>query len=201
MSDLPLIDAEEAGASAQHWNPPQLDATPRRNGKSPPTAAHLEALEQAAWDEGYQRGRREGEAAARKTAETKIDHLRALIAALDRPLQADRDAIAETLCQLTVALARTLTENALTLDPRSLAPLAEKALEMLGESRTPVTLRVSPVAADALAYLVESRDDWRIEADPALGPADVCVDSQPVSVDGRLSTRLAQWVADWQASA
>ena len=40
-----------------------------------------------------------------------------------------------------------------------------------------------------------------IEADPALGAADVCVDSQPLSIDARLSTRLAQWVADWQGRA
>lgn len=201
MSEFPFIEADEVAARATHWNPPQLDPAPKRNGRAPPTAAHLEALEQAAWDEGYQRGRREGEAAARKLAETKIDHLRALIAALDRPLDVDREALTDTLCQLTVALARTLTEGALTLDPRALIPLAERALGELGESRAPVTLRVPPVAADALAYLVEHRDDWRIEADPALGPADVCVDSQPVSVDARLSTRLAQWVADWQASA
>jgi len=191
------------GAEQVHqWQAPQLDRPdPRAARKSPPTAAHLEALEQAAWDEGYQRGRKEGEAAARKAAEPKIDHLRLLIAALDEPLAADRVRLTDTLCELTVALARTLTEQALALDPAALKPLADKALAALGESRTPVTLRVAPAAAAALSALVDQPAGWRIEADPALGAADVCVDSQPLSIDARLSTRLAQWVADWQGRA
>ena len=59
----------------------------------------------------------------------------------------------------------------------------------------------APAAAAALSALVEQPAGWRIEADPALGAADVCVDSQPLSIDARLSTRLAQWVADWQGRA
>lgn len=202
MSDSHSLLDDELLSHAQHWQAPQLDRPdPRAARKTPPTAAHLEALEQAAWDEGYQRGRKEGEAAARKAAEPKIDHLRWLIAALDQPLDTDRIQLTETLCQLTVALARTLTEQALTLDPAALRPLAEKALSEIGEQRKPVTLRVAPAAAAALSALIEHPSEWRIVGDASLGPADVCVDSQPLSVDARLSTRLSQWVADWQARA
>ncbi|WP_029889697.1 FliH/SctL family protein [Polycyclovorans algicola] len=202
MNDHATPFEAESPEQIHHWQAPQLDRPdPRAARKSPPTAAHLEALEQAAWDEGYQRGRKEGEAAARKSAEPKIDHLRLLIAALDEPLAADRAQLTDTLCQLTVALARTLTEQALMLDPAALKPLADKALAALGESRGPVTLRVAPAAAEALKQLVETPSDWRIEADPTLGAADVCVDGDPLSIDARLSTRLAQWAADWQARA
>ena len=123
MSEPATPFGTDGAEQVHHWQAPQLDRPdPRAARKPPPTAAHLEALEQAAWDEGYQRGRKEGEAAARKAAEPKIDHLRLLIAALDEPLAADRAQLTDTLCQLTVALARTLTEQALALDPAAQSP-------------------------------------------------------------------------------
>lgn len=188
-----FIDAAEVG-DARHWQPPTLE----RGTGGPPTAAKLEALEQAAWDEGYKRGREEGRAAAREAAQPQLQQLTTLLSALEQPFDAEAETLTEALAALALEIAQRLTLNALTLQPEALMPIARQALAMLGEHSGPIQLRVPPAAFEALRALEqEPALQARVSADAALGPADVGVDANPVSIDARLTTRVQQLMAGW----
>lgn len=186
------FDAAEA-SDARHWEPPQLDAS------RPPTAAKLESLEQAAWDEGYKRGREEGRTGARETARPQVQALEAVIDALDRPLVRDADQVAEALSELALQIASRLAATQLTVHPEALRSIAQQALALLGEQRAPVRIRVAPTDLEAIRALTEDAAvPARLVADNNLSPGDVMVDSNPLSVDARLATRVQQLAAEWR---
>lgn len=193
--DAGFIDAAEVG-HAQHWHPPALD--PGRG--APPTAAKLEALEQAAWDEGYKRGREEGRTAAREAAQPALQQLTQLIASLDKPFTREADTLPEALSQLALAIAQRLALQVFEQQPEALLPVARQALAMLEEQASPVHLRAPPAALEALKALqAESPLQLRFSADPSLAPGDLRVESNPLSVDARLASRVQQLVTGWSA--
>ncbi|ULQ45643.1 hypothetical protein JN531_011010 [Flagellatimonas centrodinii] len=186
------FDAAEA-SDARHWEPPQLDAS------RPPTAAKLESLEQAAWDEGYKRGREEGRAGAREAARPQVQALQAVIDSFDHPLACDTDAVAEALSELALQIASRLAATHLTAHPETLRTIAEQALALLGEQRAPVRIRVAPSDLEAIRALAEDTAvPTRLVADNNLSPGDIMVDSNPLSVDARLATRVQQLAAEWR---
>lgn len=191
-----VLRAEESGF-ATRWEMPLLLVKP----PEPPTAEQLEAIQQAAYDEGYARGHAEGQAAGQAAgysagithAHEQAQRMRELVEHLAQPL-GDIDAEVErTLIALTIELARRLVGDALQLDPALTAQTVRSALASLGAPREARVL-LNPEDADVVREVMASEGQevpWRIVADAKLGRGDCRVLTESGQVDALLDTRQA----------
>jgi flagellar assembly protein FliH len=96
--------------------------------------------------------------------------------------------------ELGLLVARRIIEREVSTNIDALFSLIKSAIRRVGESRT-TTVRLSPGDFARLKDAAETSFTLgrvELQADEALGPGDVMVDSDNHSVDGRLSTRLEE---------
>ena len=108
--------------------------------------------------------------------------------------QAQADAL-----EVGMLVARRLLDRELESSPLALEGLVKVALRRLGEVKT-VTVRLSPKDHARLKEL-KGFDGQRITlvADPKLEPADVMVETDTQTFDGRLSSRLEELARELRA--
>jgi flagellar assembly protein FliH len=96
--------------------------------------------------------------------------------------------------EVGLLVARRIIEREVSTNIDALFSLIKSAIRRVGESRT-TTVRLSPGDFARLKDAAETSFTLgrvELQADEALGPGDVMVDSDNHSVDGRLSTRLEE---------
>jgi flagellar biosynthesis/type III secretory pathway protein FliH len=99
--------------------------------------------------------------------------------------------------ELAFMIARRILEREVHTDPVALLSLIRSAIVRAGEANQ-ITLRVSAVDADALRMASQNGHSTfslatiNIVADPNLSAGDCVVETNLGTVDGRLSTRLAE---------
>ena len=128
----------------------------------PPSVEDLQALEQAAHDEGYACGHAEGVATG----------------------------VAEALADLAVRIAGTLIGRAYVADPTLLADLVREALDAVGSGHREMELRLHPDDFGVLAPHLAGLDGVRLTVDSGLGRGELRLHSESVRIDGTLAARL-----------
>ena len=143
---------------------------------------------------------KDGEQAADVTAYAAqiTAQLGALVAALDRQLDALHQPMADALAAAAVGLARQVVRSELALRPALVAAVADGAVATLLASARHVTVRVHPddqplVAQGAGEALAER--GARLVADPALARGGCLVDADIGAVDATLEARWARAAA------
>lgn len=198
--DLPFVPADQA-SRAQRWALPSLlddweqpsTAVPRA-----PTAAELDAIQQAAWNEGYERGLLEGRntgfekglSDARAEAERLVgalEHLAAPLAELDGEVE-------RALGRLALQLAERLVAQQLTLAPETVQSVVREALDAATATATGLKVHLHPADAELLDQLMPnvSGRSWTLEPDPAITRGGCEVVTEFGRVDARIETRRAE---------
>ncbi len=177
--------------------------------ESSPTDAPIASPEdspeyQRGLEAGLAQGREEGAEAARaefpaaevellRSAGQSLEEAARGMGALERGYWVENRKI---VVELALALAHRLLGRELAADPDALAGIVERALEALGD-RPPVTLRVAPAVAEALAdgrtanlaALAEAHG-FVVESDARLAPGDARVLAERTAVDARVAESL-----------
>jgi flagellar assembly protein FliH len=184
-----VITAETLGKAAQLWAMPSLEPP-----KPLPTAAKLQEIESAAYEEGFARGKAEGYAAGAAIAREQAERLKLLMEALASPL-ADFDAEVESaLVALAIEVARRLTNAQIDLDPAVTAGVVREALEALGDNPRDARVHLNPAELESLRGVLTPPSEgpkWRFVADASLHRGDCRIVTEGGSVDARLDTREA----------
>ncbi|HEY0973706.1 MAG TPA: FliH/SctL family protein [Solimonas sp.] len=192
LKELPLLSAEAAGAVSR-WQLPVFEV-PSRLQNDLPTAAQLEAVEAAAYQDGVQRGHAEGYAAGQRAAQQETERLRALIEHLQRPLAHLGEDTERALLDTACAIARRLTLNELNQNPEAIERIVREALSLLPSYVRDVRLHLH---ADDATFLRErltpppDAQSFRIVVDASLARGDCRVLTESTQLDARLETRLA----------
>lgn len=183
-----------------HWGRDDPPEEPPPAAREPalqlPTAEDLEALRQAAYEEGFAAGRTEGLQQGAEEVQAQAQRLTSLIAALARPLEQLDARVEEELVALAIALVRQLVRRELKTDPGMIVAAIQEAIAVLPAAAREIAVKVHPEDAALLREVYSgpagaAGPGWRIVETPAVGRGGCIVVTSTAEVDATLERRLA----------
>lgn len=191
--------AETPGPVPEPEDVPQAEARP-------PTAEELEAIQQQAYAEGFERGREQGfqlghrEALeeGRRQATERRDRLDQLLATLETPFKDLDSQVEQELLTLVVTMVRHLVRREIRTDPQQIIGVVREAMAILPVSSRNVRLKLHPEDAEIVRQLYAKGDggrSWNIEEDPALQRGGCRIVTETSQVDASLDSRLNNLIA------
>lgn len=185
-------------AGAVRWTAPGLEPPPPPEPvpelPAPPSVEELQAIEEAAREQGYADGLARGHAEGFATGQAEVRRLVAQIEGIldgfTRPLSRLDDEVSEALAELAVRVAGSLLGPAYSADPALLADLVREALDAVGTSQRDVELRLHPDDMGVLYPHLAGLDGVRLTNDSTLARGELRVHSESVRIDGTLAARL-----------
>jgi flagellar assembly protein FliH len=197
------------GEAFDRWELPDVDA-PR--AAQPPKSggvkvSELEALQKAAYDEGFAQGRKdglaqgqkegrvEGFAAGEQDAQALAQRMRRILDALAEPVRELDDAVEQALVRLSLGVARQIIRRELSLQPGEVLAVIKEAVALLPLSARDVSVRLHPDDARFIRETLDVGDDaavWTMVEDPAISRGGCRVVTSTAQIDATLEHRLAQ---------
>lgn len=147
-------------------------------------------------EEGFKLGQQEGLAEAQQTAQVQLARLESLlsevVAEIQAPLEASRDAVENLLYQTMVRMVENVCLSQLQeTAQQTLQTQLTKTFAAIGEYEGRVRLRLHPEDVAILEGLeVKDRLSLQIEEDDSLIAGGFVIDSKAFHVDGRVEQRL-----------
>jgi flagellar assembly protein FliH len=182
-------------ANATLWNCPSLSDDGRESPKTGKgklnTAAHLDAIEKAAYEEGFARGHAEGYANGSREAQAVAARISLLLEHLSRPLKDLNVEVEHALIRLVVDTARRLVNQAIALDPMLVSGAVQEAVTAVTTATREMKIFLHP---DDLAMLnnnlsLTTDANWKLAADASLRRGDCRVVTESSQIDARMDTR------------
>ncbi|MGV8940447.1 MAG: FliH/SctL family protein [Lysobacter sp.] len=182
------------GARAVRWLAPDLESaaappvasTQAESHPMLPSVEELQALEQAARDEGYAEGLASGQSEVRRM----IAQMEGILDGFTRPLARLDNEVADALGELAVRIAGNLLGRTYQADPTLLADLVREALDAVGTSSREIELRLHPDDLGVLAPHLAGLSGVRLTDDSNLARGELRLHSESVRIDGTLAARL-----------
>lgn len=191
-SDL-ARETQEAGAEASL----QVDEQPQ---VSLPAEEEIAAIFQRAKEDGYAAGLREGNAAGyaegRQIAEIEVKaevaRVQALVFKLDQDLHEMDQQVADSLLELSIALAQKMVAQALKLKPELIIPIVQEAIRNLSNAMQHPRLFLHP--EDAKLVLVHlndqlEQDNLCIREDEQISRGGCRIEASGSEINGSLEVR------------
>ena len=191
------VISPEEGASATLWNCPPLEGDARKSNNTKPaasklnTAAHLDAIEKAAYEEGFARGHTEGYAHGNRAAQVVAAQISLLLEHMSRPLKDLNVEVEHALIRLVVDTARRLVNKAIALDSQLVEGAVQEAVASVATATREMKIFLHPedVAVLNKNLTLSSDASWKLMPDPALRRGDCRVVTESSQIDARLDTR------------
>ncbi len=182
-------------AAVVRWSAPGLSTAAAPPPSAPlPSVQELQALEEAAREEGYRRGLAEGHAEGFASGQAEVRRLVAQIEGIldgfTRPLARLDGEVADALGHLAVRVAGALLGRTYMADPTLLADLVREALDTVGTTQREVELRLHPDDMGVLAPHLAGLSGVRLTNDNGLARGELRLHSEGLRVDGTLEARL-----------
>ena len=198
MTSSRLIRGGGNAAPVVAWRAPEVPnpggpGSYRRSGDN-----DLTAVQQRAWQQGFEQGRTAGVEAGTSELAVRIEAVERILDALARPLEDLDHRVEEELLALVQAVVRQLVRRELQHDPGHLIGLIREGLAALPLATGDVVVRLHPADADAIRErLADASEDraWRLETDPLLERGGCLITSPRSNIDGRIEARLARVIA------
>ncbi|KAB7771887.1 FliH/SctL family protein [Xanthomonas maliensis] len=156
----------------------------------PPTLEEIQAIEDAAQQEGFARGHAEGFAQGQAEVRRLTAQIDGILDNFSRPLARLENEVVGALGELAVRIAGQLVGRAYQADPQLLAELVEEAVGAVGSAGREVEVRLHPDDITALTPHLAASSSTRLAADMSLSRGDLRVHAESVRVDGTLEARL-----------
>lgn len=214
----------------QQWSPPNMDEmetefdAPEVVETEAPvlTADQLQQIQKAAYDEGFEQGRKEGFELGRtdgfeqgKTEGIEYGHKEALnqgrselqgrvarldrlMELLDRPLRQMDDQVEHELIEMVISMVRQLVRREVRTDPEQIIGVMREALSILPVSSRGIRVVLHPEDAEVVRKIYELSErelGWRIIEDPVLARGGCRVVTESSQIDATLESRLATLIA------
>lgn len=209
-SGTKVIRGEESEAF-DRWELPSVDTPQVKRAPKAKTAgvtvSELEALQKAAYDEGFALGRKdgleqgrqagqaEGYEAGIKQGKEQVQRIRRILDALAEPVQELDDEVEQALLQLSLGLAKQVIRRELSVQPGEVLAVIKEAVALLPLSARDVSVRVHPEDARFIRETMDVGDDsnaWTLVEDPAISRGGCRVVTSTSQIDATLEHRLAQ---------
>ncbi|MET0049649.1 MAG: flagellar assembly protein FliH [Candidatus Thiodiazotropha sp.] len=199
----------------RQWIPPEMGERKSRpaSGKispppAPPTAEELEAIQQSAYEEGFERGKQEGFeyglTRARQDLQRYTERFDRLLETFEHPLRNLDNEVEKELLTLVVAIVKQLVRREVKSDPHLIIGVVREALSILPVASRNVRLLVHPEDADLIREIYalgESETGWQLIEDPVINRGGCKVVTDASQIDATLESRLASLIAPLLAGA
>ena len=185
------------------WIAPDLDAPPQAPSVAdaapldavvepppPPTLEQIQAIQDEAQREGFERGHAEGLAQGQAEIRRLSAQFEGILDNFSQPLARLENEVVAALGELAVRIAGALLGRAYCADPVLLSELVGEAIDVAGGSGREVEVRLHPDDIAALTPLLSLVSGTRLTPDLALSRGDLRVHAESVRIDGTLQARL-----------
>jgi flagellar assembly protein FliH len=169
-----------------------------------PTLEEIEAIHEAARQEGYAEGHAEGMAAGhasgyqdgldqgRAEAAHELTHLQDIAATFGKAVTEADETIASDVLELALQLARGMVRTAFEVRPELIIPVVRQAVDYLPTLQQPALLVLNPedapIIQDSIGPELE-KSGWRIVQDGAIARGGCRVDTASNQIDAQIASR------------
>ncbi|MCC6207683.1 MAG: flagellar assembly protein FliH [Gammaproteobacteria bacterium] len=164
------------------------------------TATRIEEIQQQAYEEGFELGRREGLEKGAALAKEKTDRIEAVLNLLSRPLHQLDEGVVEEVTSLALTIARQIIRRELTTDPGQIVAVVQRAAAILPIASRNVRLFVNPADAETLrenlAALHGEESGWKILEDPALARGGCRLETDHSRIDASIERQFTAIAAE-----
>ncbi len=196
-------------ASVQAWSPPRVaNEGESESGGAPElmTAAQLDQIHKAAFDEGFEQGRKEGQSyghregleEGRSHVNERLVRLDELLGALDRPFEQLDQQVEREVVALVISMVRQLIRREVKLDPGQVVGVVREALGILPVNARNIRVVLHPDDAELVrgAYtLGDHEQQWQIVEDPVIQRGGCRIHTDTSQIDATLDSRLNSLIA------
>ncbi|MEJ2608576.1 MAG: flagellar assembly protein FliH [Candidatus Thiodiazotropha sp.] len=203
----------------RQWLPPEMG-----EGKSttssgmilapsaPPTAKALEALQQQAYEEGFDKGKqegfefghKEGLSQAGRDLQRYTTQLDKLLDTFEHPLRNLDEQVEKELLALVISVVKQLVRREVKSDPNMIVGVVREALSVLPVASRNVQLLLHPEDAELIREVYALGDTevgWKLVEDPVINRGGCKVITDTSQIDATLDSRLASLIAPLLAGA
>lgn len=187
-------------SEAALWALPSVQGRLAGERREKITAAELDGIARAAWEEGHAKGHADGQAAAAAEAKRRHDaldqriaHFDGLLAALARPLSELDAEVESQLAQLSLTVARHLVRRELRIDPAQVIGILRQAVSLLPAAARDVRVHLHPDDAALVRAKLASpatEQAWSVVEDPVMARGGCRVTAENSQIDARLEARV-----------
>jgi flagellar assembly protein FliH len=198
MTSSRLIRGADGNAQVVAWRAPEVPNPGGPGSYRRSADSDVQAVQQRAWDKGFEQGRAAGLEAGTRELEARIGAVEAILDALARPLEDLDHRVEAELLALVQAVARQLVRREMHQDPGHLIGIIREGLAALPLAAGDVVVRLHPADAEAIRErLPDPAGDraWRVETDPLLERGGCLITSPRSTIDARLDARLSRVIA------
>lgn len=187
-----LTASNMSGAAAVHA-PEAQQQSPAEPAPPPlklPTLEEIQAIRDAAQEEGFQQGHADGYAQGQAEVRRLTAQIEGILDNFSRPLVRLENEVVGALGELSVRIAGALISRAYEADPSLLSGLVNEALDTVSGAKRDVEVRLHPDDIAAISSLLSLPEGQRLVADNSLSRGDLRVHAEAVRIDGTLDARL-----------
>lgn len=181
---------EAARKDPARWDVPTIDGS---EGKGYLTAGRLEALQQQAWDEAYEKGHAEGLKSGEEAIAARVRRLDDLLNALVKPFDKLDEEVERELVELAISMTKQLFRREIRIDPSHVIGVARDAIRLLPIASRNVHVHLHPddaaLVRESLAP-AENEPAWTIVEDPLIERGGCNVTTENSRVDASNASRL-----------
>jgi flagellar assembly protein FliH len=177
-------------AAVLRWIAPGFEHVAQTDLPQPPSVEELQAITDAAYRDGFQRGHTEGMQAGQADLRRMIAQMEGILDSFTRPLARLDGEVGDALADLATRIAGTLVGQAYRADPTLLADLVREALDAVGSTSRDVELRLHPDDLGLLMPQLMTLDGVRLTGDATLARGELRLHTEGMRIDGRLDSRL-----------
>jgi flagellar assembly protein FliH len=189
--DPPLVRHRDLLGDSASWTPPAVVGPLITFRGKQASASALNDEERAAREAGFQRGRREGLAAAAMEVAQRLQQIAA-------PLERYDDETAAEMANLALVVGAQLARRELSINPRQVLSIIRECIDSLPSAVRVVRIRLAPADASVLRESLQSDSEpceVQVVADPRITRGGCMVEADASRIDAQFESRVAAAVA------
>ncbi len=201
MSMSKVYSGDSSDNKVERWELPDVEATDARGGYSKlVTAAQIEKIQQQAYQEGFEQGRKAGYEAGEAQLKQDLQHLQSILTFMQNPLQDLDQNILEQLLELTSIVAGQVIRRELRADPGQIIAVVRACLKELPIAARKISIHLHPDDATLVrgAFSIDTSLDnnWQIVEDPVLTRGGCRIEADNSKIDATVEQQLNRVIAN-----
>lgn len=183
------------------WDIPQLDgklgsiarSALRESTGQPPTAKQVEAIQAAAYKEGFQQGIREGQAKGLEETRQIVASLKGLLRELSEEAKRFDDAMISDIGVAIIAIAKQIIRREITISPEHIIDVIRRSIAVLPSVQDPIVIRMNSHDHSKVGNLLDVEfvhSDVRIIADGTITSGGCIIETKSSRVDSTIEARI-----------
>ena len=191
--EMPSIGAPEGKIFRQ---PVEDEVEEEENNEEKISTEELQLIKDQAYQEGFQKGHKDGIDSAKQEIDSKLSLLTSLLNQLAEPTQACGEKTQQELLELSFAISRQIVRRELKHDPTQLIAIIRDALKLLPIGSKNIQVLLHPEDAAIVRELLSIDQDspdsrWKLVEEPSMERGGCLLKTDNSNVDASVDRQIA----------